>query len=113
MRSFSSLFWVLNYTPLGWLLTAAREWLNSWANEILQVSRIGRVTVLVELATIVAMDQQAQRTLRWWIPRWRPIRRKFIPSTYSLRACWRIPFGYPLGLGSGVYLQPQCMQRYL
>jgi len=28
MRSVSSLFWVLNYTPLGWLLTASIRYIE-------------------------------------------------------------------------------------
>jgi hypothetical protein len=50
--------------------------------------------------------------VRWWIPRWRAIRRKFIPSTYNCMACLRTSSGYPCSFGLGVYFHPQCMQRY-
>jgi hypothetical protein len=40
------------------------EWINSWVNEIHYMSRIGRVTMLVELAPIKTIDKQAHRTLQ-------------------------------------------------
>jgi hypothetical protein len=51
-------------------------------------------------------------TVRWCNPRWRPIRRRFIPSTYNWIAFFRSSRSYPLALGSGVYLQPQYMHLY-
>jgi len=50
--------------------------------------------VLTSLGTgtsgkLAALALTHNETVRWWIPRWRPIRRKFIPSTYSCKACLR------------------------
>jgi hypothetical protein len=50
--------------------------------------------VLTSLGTgtsgkLAALALTHNDTVRWWIPRWRPIRRKFIPSTYSCKACLR------------------------
>lgn len=50
--------------------------------------------VLTSLGTgasgkLAALALTHNETVRWWRPNWRPIRRKFIPSTYSCRACLR------------------------
>lgn len=42
---------------------------------------------------LAALALTHNETVRWWRPRWRPIRRKFMPSTYSFRACLRISSG--------------------
>ena len=54
--------------------------------------------VLTSLGTgasgkLAALALTHNDTVRWWIPRWRPIRRKFMPSTYSCSACFRTSSG--------------------
>ena len=50
--------------------------------------------VLTSLGTgasgkLMALALIHNETVRWWILRWRPIRRKFVPSTYNCKACLR------------------------